>query len=93
MATGLTGIAGSNPAEGMDVCVVFVSKDKKEKKARTIKTKKQAWIKYKERSTELKKSPAGGMDVCVVRCRGISDMRTEDMKVHWMKKTTKEKSC
>ena len=26
--------------------------------------------------------PAGGMDVCVVCCRGISDMMTKDVKVH-----------
>ena len=25
---------------------------------------------------------AGGMDVCVVCCSGISDMRTENMKAH-----------
>jgi hypothetical protein len=27
-------------------------------------------------------NPARGMHVCVVSCRGISDKRTEDMKVH-----------
>ena len=39
----LAGIAGSNPAGGMDVCVV--SKDRKTK-CRTIKTKKQVRMKY-----------------------------------------------
>ena len=28
------------------------------------------------------KNPVGGIDVCVVYCRGISDMRTKDIKVH-----------
>ena len=27
-------------------------------------------------------NPAGGMNVCVVCCRGISDMRTEYVKKH-----------
>ena len=27
-------------------------------------------------------NPAGGMDICVVCCRRISDMKTKDIKVH-----------
>ena len=39
-----------------------------------------------EVQTEYKRTqktdPAGGMDVCFLCCREISDMRTEDIKVH-----------
>ena len=27
-------------------------------------------------------NPAGGQDVCVMCCRRVSDLRTEDIKVH-----------
>ena len=77
----LAGVAGSNPAGGMDVCVV--SEDKKAKR-RTIKTQKQIPIKYKVQN----KNPAEGMDNCVVCCRGISDVRKKDIKIHkWIKST------
>jgi hypothetical protein len=36
-------------------------------------------------------NPAGGMDVCIVCFRAISDMKTEDIKVHNGQKRTKRK--
>ena len=54
----LAGVAGSNPAGIMDVCVCVVSKDKKAK-CRMIKTKKQVWMKYKQSKREYKKVPVG----------------------------------
>ena len=50
----LAGNAGSNPGRGMDGCIVFVSKHKKAE-PRTIKTKKQVPIEYKQRTREFKK--------------------------------------
>jgi hypothetical protein len=41
----LAGIAGSNPADGMDVCVVCLSK-RQEGKMQEIEKYKQAQIKY-----------------------------------------------
>ena len=46
------GIAGSNPAWGMDVCVVYVVEERQKAKFRKIQTKKQVRIKYKERKRE-----------------------------------------
>ena len=48
----IVGIAGSNPAGGMDVCVVCVVQYGQKAKARAIRTKKQVRIKYKERTRE-----------------------------------------
>ena len=56
----LAGIAGSNPARGMDVCGVRCTVRTKGK-ARTIRTKEQVRIKYKERTRIKKiKNPGGG---------------------------------
>ena len=44
-----------------------------------------------QREKKTIKNPAQGMDVCVVCCRGISDMSTEDTKVHNESKEQKER--
>jgi hypothetical protein len=58
----LDGVAGSSPTRGMDVCVV--SKDKNVK-CRTIKTKTQVRMKYKQSTRECRKiPPVACMSVC-----------------------------
>ena len=73
----LAGVAGLNPAGGMDVCVVVSKggkKKQKEAKCRIIKTKNQVRMKCRVQEN-TKRNPAGGMDgyvvscVCCVSCR------------------------
>ena len=73
-------IAGSNPAGGMDICVVC-SKYRQKAKCRTIKTDNQVRMKYRQYKRIQKKRSAKCMDVCIVCCIGKSDMRTDDIKV------------
>ena len=65
-------VAGSNPAGGMDVCVVLWQKAK----CSTIKTKKQIRTKYRIQ----KKNPAGGRKFCVVCCAVKTKAQTRTIK-------------
>jgi hypothetical protein len=49
-----SGSAGSNPASGLDVCVVCVVQQRQKAKCGTVQTKKEVRIKYKERTRERK---------------------------------------
>ena len=60
----IAGNAGSNPAGGINVCVVCVSRSGQRGKARKIQTKKQVRIKYKDRIRE-EKNPAAGVSICL----------------------------
>ena len=61
----LAGIAGSNPAGGMDVCVLCCKQRKKEK-CRTIKTKETSRMKFEQSTGEYKKKILPGACLCLL---------------------------
>ena len=75
----ITGRAGSNPAEGIYVCVVCVVQSRQKAKCRTLKTKKQVRMKY--RVQENKKNPSGGVDACVVCCAVKTNEQARTIKI------------